>query len=70
MDRGGAIRSDPGGGRRGVAWTTPPGGRAVAIAGPYRRVLTDWSGDDENALATLLHRLNQPMDSHLDPSQH
>src|SRR5262249_54063043 len=32
-------------------------------------VLTDWSGDDENALATLPHRLNQSMDSHRGPSR-
>jgi hypothetical protein len=42
---------------------------AVRTAGAegYRQILTDWSGGGRSALATLLHRLNQSMDSHLGP---
>jgi hypothetical protein len=38
-----------------------------ARADLYERILVDWSGDDRDALATLLHRLNQSMDAHLKP---
>jgi DNA-binding MarR family transcriptional regulator len=43
--------------------------RAVrkARAELYERILVDWSDGDRDALATLLHRLNQSMDSHVKP---
>ncbi len=56
---------------RGTVISAPPTGltrlRLVrrARADLYQRILTDWSEADRRALATMLHRLNQAMDSHL-----
>jgi DNA-binding MarR family transcriptional regulator len=75
MERDGLLRRerDPSDGRGSVVSVTQLGTqrmRAVrrARADLYERILTDWSDDDRSALATLLHRLNQSMDSHLRPS--
>lgn len=74
MERDGLITRgrDPQDGRGSVVSATSLGLtrlRAVrkARADLYERILVDWSGDDRNALATLLHRLNQSMDAHLKP---
>jgi len=74
MERDGLITRgrDPQDGRGSVVSATSLGLtrlRAVrkARADLYDRILVDWSGDDRNALATLLHRLNQSMDAHLKP---
>jgi DNA-binding MarR family transcriptional regulator len=75
MEREGLLRRDrdPQDGRGSVVSVTPAGARRMrsvreARRELYERILIDWSDDDRSALATLLHRLNQSMDSHLRPS--
>jgi DNA-binding MarR family transcriptional regulator len=74
MERDKLIRRerDPHDGRGSVVSATQLGLsrlRAVrkARAELYERILVDWSDGDRDALATLLHRLNQSMDSHVKP---
>ncbi|MEV0807173.1 MarR family transcriptional regulator [Micromonospora sp. NPDC050200] len=70
MQRDGLITRapDPADGRGTVVSATPAGLQRMAAVRAartrlYGDILADWTGDDRDTLATMLHRLNQALES-------